>query len=124
MILHKTSIIFIYISPISSSRVYPIYKFIITNNLNHTNISNINLKEYFHFSLNIKGVGEIFDNKFNAGVVKKPSKSPRIINVGELELIIGKQTSSKNYLELGFSPRKYNIKAEKIEYKDVLTNYK
>lgn len=59
-------------------------------------------------------VGEIFDNKFNAGVVKKPSKSPRIINVGELELIIGKQTSSKNYLELGLSPiyKNYKVSAK------------
>jgi hypothetical protein len=27
-------------------------------------------------------------------------------------------------IELGFSPRKYDFKVEKIEYKDVLTNYK
>ena len=37
-------------------------------------------------------VGEIRSNRFFPGVVKKPSTTPRIINVNELELIIGKQT--------------------------------
>ena len=62
-------LIFIYISPISSSRVYPIHKFIITNDLNHSNISNINLKEYFHFSLDVKGVGIIFEKSSNVSLI-------------------------------------------------------
>ena len=62
-------IIYIYISPIKSSTIYPIHKFIITNNLNHSNISNINLKEYFHISLDVKGVGVIFDNNSNMNLI-------------------------------------------------------
>ena len=62
-------LIYIYISPITSSTVYPIHKFIITNNLNHSNISNINLKEYFHISLDVKGVGVIFDNNSNMNLI-------------------------------------------------------
>ena len=60
---------FIYISPISSLRVYPIHKFIITNDLNPSNISNINLREYFHFSLDVKGVGIIFDKNSNMNLI-------------------------------------------------------
>lgn len=37
-------------------------------------------------------VGEIKNNKFYPGVVKKPNTVPRIINVSELELVIGTQT--------------------------------
>ena len=62
-------LIYIYISPITSSKVYPIHNFIITNNLNHSNISNINLKEYFHISLDVKGVGVIFDNNSNMNLI-------------------------------------------------------
>ena len=62
-------IIIIFISPISSSKIYPIQKFIIANNLNHSNISNINLEEYFYLSLNIKGVGVIFDNNSNINLI-------------------------------------------------------
>ena len=36
-------------------------------------------------------VGEIKNNKFYPGVVKKPNTVPRIINVSELELVIGTQ---------------------------------
>lgn len=46
-------------------------------------------------------VGEIRSNRFFPGVVKKPSTTPRIINVNELELIIGKQT--KDIPTLGHS---------------------
>ena len=37
-------------------------------------------------------VGEIKNNKFYPGVVKKPNTVPRIINVSELELVIGTQS--------------------------------
>ena len=62
-------IILIFISPISSSKIYPIHKFIVTNNLNHSNISNINLEEYFHLSLDTKGVEVIFDNNSNINLI-------------------------------------------------------
>lgn len=55
-------------------------------------------------------VGEIRSNRFFPGVVKKPSTTPRIINVNELELIIGKQ--SKDTPSLGHSAiyKKYDVK--------------
>ena len=55
-------------------------------------------------------VGEIRSNRFFPGVVKKPSTTPRIINVNELELIIGKQT--KNIPTLGHSTiyKNYDVK--------------
>lgn len=55
-------------------------------------------------------VGEIRSNRFFPGVVKKPSTTPRIINVNELELIIGKQ--SKDAPSLGHSAiyKKYDVK--------------
>lgn len=46
-------------------------------------------------------VGEIKNNKFYPGVVKKPNTAPRIINVSELELVIG--TQSKGLPVLGES---------------------
>ncbi len=46
-------------------------------------------------------VGEIKNNKFYPGVVKKPNTVPRIINVSELELVIG--TQSKGLPVLGES---------------------
>lgn len=46
-------------------------------------------------------VGEIKNNKFYPGVVKKPNTLPRIINVSELELVIG--TQSKGLPVLGES---------------------
>lgn len=46
-------------------------------------------------------VGEIKNNKFYPGVVKKPNTIPRIINVSELELVIG--TQSKGLPVLGES---------------------
>ncbi len=55
-------------------------------------------------------VGEIRSNRFFPGVVKKPSTTPRIINVNELELIIGKQT--KDIPRLGHSTiyKNYDVK--------------
>lgn len=55
-------------------------------------------------------VGEIGSNRFFPGVVKKPSTTPRIINVNELELIIGKQT--KDIPTLGHSTiyKNYDVK--------------
>lgn len=55
-------------------------------------------------------VGEIRSNRFFPGVVKKPSTTPRIINVNELELIIGKQ--SKDIPSLGRSAiyKNYDVK--------------
>ena len=51
-------------------------------------------------------VGEILLGVFSPGVVKKPNSDciPRIINTDELELIIGKRTSTREYLLLGNSP--------------------
>ena len=46
-------------------------------------------------------VGEIKNNKFYPGVVKKPNTVPKIINVSELELVIG--TQSKGLPVLGES---------------------
>lgn len=46
-------------------------------------------------------VGEIKNNKFYPGVVRKPNTVPRIINVSELELVIG--TQSKGLPVLGES---------------------
>ena len=55
-------------------------------------------------------VGEIRSNRFFPGVVKKPSTTPRIINVNVLELIIGKQT--KDIPTLGHSTiyKNYDVK--------------
>lgn len=51
-------------------------------------------------------VGEIILGVFSPGVVKKPNSDciPRIVNTDELELIIGKRTSTREYLILGNSP--------------------
>ncbi len=50
-------------------------------------------------------VGEIQDNIFSPGVVKKPASNTlaRIINANELELIIGKNEVNKNNLIIGSS---------------------
>ena len=65
-------------------------------------------KEFYKILL----VGEIINNVFNPGVVKKPSNEiiPRIINVEELELILGKNIDSKEYLLIGNSPIYENFK--------------
>ena len=64
-------------------------------------------------TINILLVGEIRNNCFYPGVVKKPSGVPRIINVGELETIIGSQKEIKDEIVLGYSPiyKNYKIKA-------------
>ncbi len=55
--------------------------------------------------INVLLIGEIENNVFSAGVVKKPATNAlvRIINVGELELIIGKNSQSKDSLIIGKS---------------------
>ena len=55
--------------------------------------------------INVLLIGEIENNVFSAGVVKKPATNAiiRIINVGELELIIGKNEPNKGYLPIGKS---------------------
>lgn len=55
----------------------------------------------------IKLIGDIIDNKFNNGVLKKPSMktTPRLIFKSELELLLGKQDyQQKGTLLLGTSP--------------------
>ena len=58
-------------------------------------------------------VGEIINNKFTAGVIKKPSgiSYPRVINSDELELIIGRRELSLDALLLGRSTiyKDYNV---------------
>lgn len=58
-------------------------------------------------------VGQILGSVFYPGVIKKPSTTPRVINVGELELIIGKQSLNKDYLLLGASAiyKNFNVSA-------------
>ena len=48
-------------------------------------------------------VGEIIDNRFSPGALRKPTRSPRIITKGELELIIGVQADTKDNIILGSS---------------------
>lgn len=57
-------------------------------------------------------VGEIKNNIFFPGVVKKPSKTPRLISVGELSTIIGEQNENNNSIVIGNSPiyKGFNIK--------------
>ena len=57
-------------------------------------------------------VGEIKSNIFFPGVVKKPSKTPRLISVGELSTIIGEQNENNNSIVIGNSPiyKGFNIK--------------
>ena len=63
--------------------------------------------------INVLLIGEIENNVFSAGVVKKPATNAlvRIINVGELELIIGKNSQSKDSLIIGKSAiyKSFNI---------------
>lgn len=69
-------------------------------------------------------VGEIIENVFHAGVIKKPSgnSTVRIINVNELELIYGKNEISKDYLFLGKSAiyKNYNVS---ISLNDFFANH-
>lgn len=57
-------------------------------------------------------VGEIKNNIFFPGVVKKPSKTPRLISVGELSTIIGEQNENNNSIVIGNFPiyKGFNIK--------------
>ena len=50
-------------------------------------------------------VGEIINDKFSSGIIKKPSGivNIRIVNAQELELIFGKNVFNKNFLLLGKS---------------------
>lgn len=63
--------------------------------------------------INILLIGEIENNIFSPGIIKKPGSntSARIINVDELELIIGKNTETKDNLIIGTSSiyRNFNI---------------
>ena len=63
--------------------------------------------------INVLLIGEIENNIFSAGVVKKPATNSiiRIINVSELSLIIGKNEPSKDSLIIGKSAiyKSYNI---------------
>lgn len=63
--------------------------------------------------INILLIGEIENNIFSPGVVKKPSSNTiaRIINIDELELIIGKSTKSRDNLIVGTSSiyKNFNI---------------
>lgn len=58
-------------------------------------------------------VGEIENNVFSAGIIKKPGNNSniRIINVGELELIIGSRTYTKDNIIIGSSAiyKNFNI---------------
>ncbi len=69
-------------------------------------------------------VGEIINNKFNAGIVKKPSgiAPVRVIYKEELELIIGKNEIQKNFLLLGSSAiyKKFNVS---VSLNDLFANH-
>ena len=60
-------IISLYIFPIVSSNIYPIYKLIITSNLNHVNVTN--LRNYINYSLNTKGIGIKFDYNSEINII-------------------------------------------------------
>ena len=60
-------IISLYIFPIVSSNIYPIYKLIITSNINHVNVTN--LRDYINYSLNTKGVGIKFDYNSEINII-------------------------------------------------------
>ena len=69
-------------------------------------------------------VGEIINNKFNAGIVKKPSgiAPVRVIYKEELELIIGKNEIQKDFLLLGSSAiyKKFNVS---VSLNDIFANH-
>ena len=69
-------------------------------------------------------VGEITNNKFNAGIVKKPSgiAPVRVIYKEELELIIGKNEIQKDFLLLGSSAiyKKFNVS---VSLNDIFANH-
>jgi len=69
-------------------------------------------------------------NKMAEQKSKSKSLVKYINNIQNKELDIINESNNFNenlyskFIELGFSPMKFNFKVEKIEYKDVLTNYK
>lgn len=69
-------------------------------------------------------VGEIINNKFNAGIVKKPSgiAPVRVIYKEELELIIGKNEIQRDFLLLGSSAiyKKFNVS---VSLNDIFANH-
>ena len=69
-------------------------------------------------------VGEITNNVFSAGAIRKPSGTvpPRIINQSELELIIGKNEYSPNQLLIGTSAVYHNFKVS-ISLNDFFANH-
>ena len=60
-------LISLYIFPNVSSNIYPIYKLIITSNLNYVNVTN--LAYYINYSLNTKGVGIKFDYNSEINII-------------------------------------------------------
>lgn len=69
-------------------------------------------------------VGEIINNVFNAGIIKKPSgiATVRVINKDELELIIGKSEIQKENLLLGTSSiyKTFNVS---VPLNDIFANH-
>lgn len=69
-------------------------------------------------------VGEIINNVFNAGIIKKPSgiAQVRVINKDELELIIGKSEIQKENLLLGTSSiyKTFNVS---VPLNDIFANH-
>ena len=69
-------------------------------------------------------VGEIINNVFNAGIIKKPSgiAPVRVINKDELELIIGKSEIQKENLLLGTSSiyKTFNVS---VSLNDIFANH-
>lgn len=67
-------------------------------------------------------IGEIVNDMFTPGVNKKPASIPRIINVHELELIIGKQVLTNSTLLVGNSNiyKNYNIF---VNVNDIFANH-
>lgn len=69
-------------------------------------------------------VGEIINNVFNAGIIKKPSgiAPVRVINKDELELIIGKSEIQKENLLLGMSSiyKTFNVS---VPLNDIFANH-
>lgn len=69
-------------------------------------------------------VGEIINNVFNAGIIKKPSgiAPVRVINKDELELIIGKSEIQKENLLLGTSSiyKTFNVS---VPLNDIFANH-
>ena len=67
-------------------------------------------------------VGEINNNQFSPGALRKPTTIPRIINRGELELIIGFQTDSRDNILLGSSGVYKDFKIS-VSINDIFANH-